>query len=58
MGKITVDVRLAGTHAWAWSLEGSSTLSQTAQRAIDEADAVLVSPISLFEIAQKVRIGK
>ena len=27
-------------------------------RAIDTADTVLVSPISFFEIAQKVRMGK
>lgn len=32
--------------------------SAAALRAIAAADAVLVSPISFFEIAQKVRLGK
>ncbi len=34
---------LLDTHAWAWSLA---------------ADTVMVSPISFFEIAQKVRLGQ
>jgi PIN domain nuclease of toxin-antitoxin system len=33
-------------------------LTVPAASAIDAADSVLVSPISFFEIAQKVRIGK
>lgn len=49
---------LLDTHAWVWSLLGDPRLSEDAHRAIREADAVQVSPISFFEIGQKVRIGK
>lgn len=49
---------LLDTHAWAWSLIGDRRLSPRATAAIGAATAVLVSPISLFEIAQKVRLGK
>ncbi|NJN85215.1 MAG: type II toxin-antitoxin system VapC family toxin, partial [Leptolyngbyaceae cyanobacterium SL_7_1] len=53
MGGVLLD-----THAWAWSLTADPRLSSPARAAIAQADAVLVSPISMFEIAQKVRIGK
>ena len=49
---------LLDTHAWAWSLAGDVRLSARALAAIDAANTVLVSPISFFEIAQKVRLGK
>lgn len=49
---------LLDTHAWAWSLTGDGRLSQRAVTAIHEADGVFVSPISFFEIGQKVRLGK
>ena len=49
---------LLDTHAWAWSLARDPRLSPPALAAIDAADTVLVSPISFFEIAQKVRLGK
>lgn len=49
---------LLDTHAWAWSLMGSDRLSGRAIDAISGADSVLVSPISFFEISQKVRLGK
>ena len=49
---------LLDTHAWAWSLAGDARLSEPALAAIAAADTVLVSPISFFEIAQKVRLGK
>lgn len=49
---------LLDTHAWVWSLVDDPSLSPTARRAIEAADTVSVSPISLFEIGQKVRIGK
>jgi PIN domain nuclease of toxin-antitoxin system len=49
---------LLDTHAWAWSLLGEKLLSAKAQAAIETADSVFVSPISFFEIAQKIRIGK
>ena len=49
---------LLDTHAWAWSLTGDERLSMRALSAIENAETVLVSPISLFEIGQKVRLGK
>ena len=49
---------LLDTHAWAWSLTGDSRLSPNAAAAITRAETVFVSPISFFEIGQKVRFGK
>lgn len=49
---------LLDTHAWAWSLAGDQRLSDRACAAMEAADAVLVSPITFFEVAQKVRLGK
>ena len=49
---------LLDTHAWAWSLAGDDRLSPRALAAIEAADTVFVSPISFFEIAQKVRLGQ
>ena len=49
---------LLDTHAWAWTLVDDPMLSPGARQAVADADAVFVSPISLFEISQKVRIGK
>lgn len=49
---------LLDTHAWAWSLAEDQRLSRPALLAIEAAETVLVSPISFFEIAQKVRVGK
>ncbi|ESQ90325.1 twitching motility protein PilT [Asticcacaulis sp. AC460] len=48
---------LLDTHVWAWSLTGIG-LSATMMDALDATDAIYVSPISFFEIGQKVRIGK
>jgi PIN domain nuclease of toxin-antitoxin system len=49
---------LLDTHVWAWSLISPRSLSPHAVRAINSAPSVCVSTISLFEIAQKVRLGK
>ena len=49
---------LLDTHAWVWSFLDETRLSQPAKDAILQAQAVRVSPISIFEIGQKVRIGK
>ncbi|TCL74932.1 type II toxin-antitoxin system VapC family toxin [Rhizobium sp. BK251] len=49
---------LLDTHVWAWSLTGDKRLSANAIGLIEQAEAVFISPISLFEVAQKVRIGK
>lgn len=49
---------LLDTHAWVWSFAASSRLSGAARAAIRDAAGVHVSPISFFEIGQKVRLGK
>ncbi len=51
-------VVLLDTHAWAWSLTADARLRPSAASAIEAADTVMVSAISFFEIAQKVRLGK
>jgi PIN domain nuclease of toxin-antitoxin system len=49
---------LLDTHSWAWSLVARQSLSATAILAIEQAETVFVSPISFYEIGQKVRLGK
>lgn len=49
---------LLDTQAWAWSLTADSRLSARAVAAMQRAATVSVSAISLFEIGQKVRLGK
>ena len=49
---------LLDTHVWAWTLIDSGQISARAKRAIDGAEQVWLSPITAFEIAQKVRLGK
>jgi len=58
VGRQELTAILLDTHAWAWSLTGDPRLSEGATSAILEAGSVLVSPISFFEIGQKVRLGK
>jgi len=49
---------LLDTCVWSWSLTDSPRLSRRARDAIADADAIYVSPVSFFEVAQKVRVGK
>jgi PIN domain nuclease of toxin-antitoxin system len=49
---------LLDTHVWAWSLYRSESISAAALAVSQQADERYVSPISLFEIAQKTRLGK
>ncbi len=50
---------LLDTHALLWWLGGDLRLSRVARQAIDPDDAtVLVSAVSIFEIATKHRLGK
>jgi PIN domain nuclease of toxin-antitoxin system len=46
---------LLDTHAWVWSFGADHLLSERARAAITTADVVYLSPISFFEIGQKVR---
>ena len=57
-GRAALTRVLLDTHAWAWSLSDDPRLSMPSLDLIASADAVFVSPISFFEIAQKVRLGK
>ena len=49
---------LLDTHVWAWTLLQDNRLSPAARLAIDDARARYLSPVSLYEITQKVRLGK
>jgi PIN domain nuclease of toxin-antitoxin system len=49
---------LLDTHVWAWSLTDDKRLSPRVVAAINAASTVSVSAISLYEIGQKVRLGK
>lgn len=49
---------LLDTHALLWWQAGGSRLSETARRAIDEADAVLVSPLTCWEVTTLERLGR
>lgn len=49
---------LLDTHAWAWSMTADVRLSAAAIAAMEQAETVSISAISLFEIGQKVRLGK
>lgn len=58
MGRRSLTAILLDTHVWAWSLTGDRRLTARALASVVDADDVFVSPISFFEIAQKVRLGK
>lgn len=50
---------LLDTHAFLWWLDGSEKLSQAAKRTIsDEANEILISAASAWEIATKWRLGR
>ena len=49
---------LLDTHAWIWSLMDSARLGGGAKTAILDADAVHLSPISVYEVVRKARLGK
>ena len=49
---------LLDTHAWIWSLMNSRRLGESAKVAIARSDTVYVSPISVYEVTQKARLGK
>ena len=49
---------LLDTHAWIWSLMEPSRLGKAVKTVIVEADSVAVSPISVYEVTRKARLGK
>jgi PIN domain nuclease of toxin-antitoxin system len=58
VGGARLTTLLLDTHVWAWSLTNDNRISDRARGEIAEAQTVLVSAISFFETAQKVRLGK
>jgi PIN domain nuclease of toxin-antitoxin system len=58
MGGEGLTTLLLDTHVWAWSLTDDSRISKRARDMMAEAETILVSAISFFETAQKVRLGK
>jgi len=46
------------THAWVWLSDDPGRLSRKARAAIEEADELLVSAISVWELATLVRRGR
>lgn len=49
---------LLDTCALLWLGNGDASLSHDALRAIENADIVYVSPVSLWEVSNKCRQGK
>lgn len=49
---------LLDTHVWAWSLVAPKRVTANAKRDIADAGSVFVSPVSIYEIGQKARLGK
>ena len=49
---------LLDTHIFYWLFYDQHRLPSAARRILDDADAVFVSAVSLWEIAIKVRVGK
>jgi PIN domain nuclease of toxin-antitoxin system len=49
---------LLDTHVLLWWQAGGERLSQAADRAIDLADAILISPLSCWEVATLHRLGR
>ncbi|GHC54268.1 type II toxin-antitoxin system VapC family toxin [Neogemmobacter tilapiae] len=49
---------LLDTHAWAWIVTMPGKISSRVQLFLDQADTVCLSTVSVYEIGQKVRLGK
>jgi len=49
---------LLDTHAWIWSLMDPARLSEGVKAVILQADSVHVSPISVYEVVRRARLGK
>lgn len=58
MGAGVLSAVLLDTHAWVWSLMDPRRLGESARATIEQSDLVYVSPISVYEITQTVRLGR
>jgi len=48
---------LPDTHAWIWSRMAPGRMVRPAKSAIVEADSVFVSPVGVYEVTRKARLG-
>jgi len=51
-------VSVLDTHAWLWWVDGDPRLSQHARATIDRSDEVVISAISVWEVATLERLGR
>ena len=58
MGRRPLSHILLDTHTWAWALTATQRLSPKALAAIERAETVSISAITLYEVGQKARLGK
>lgn len=49
---------LIDTHVWAWTLNDDERLSRPAVVAMEQADVIWISPVTVYEISQRVHLGK
>ena len=49
---------LLDAHAWIWSLMDPARLREGVKAVILQADSVHVSPISVYEVVRRARLGK
>lgn len=49
---------LLDTHTWAWDLKLDEKLPYRLIETMDQSGSIYVSVVSIYEIAQKVRLGK
>ena len=58
MGAGALSAVLLDTHAWVWGLMDPRRLGESARATVEQSDLVYVSPISVYEVTQKVRLGR
>jgi PIN domain nuclease of toxin-antitoxin system len=51
-------VSVLDTHAWLWWVDGDPRLSPHARATIDRSDEIVVSAISVWELATLERLGR
>lgn len=49
---------LVDTHVWLWLLESPDKISPTVRDALERADDIVLSVVSVWELAIKVKLGK
>ena len=49
---------LLDTHVWVWLFNGDRPIPPKAAASLENSDTVLISAISAYEIARKIKLGK